>query len=151
MTHFISEAVGCSNEDVQAMVLGGHGDTMVPLPRYTTINGIPIKQLLDAETIKAICGRTAGGVGRSSSCLRRGVLSMHRGAPLLSWSNQSWTTGVVCYLAARSSQASTGWMTSISGFQSFLGRMGLRKSSNWSWRIRRLPASNNPDLSTRSS
>ncbi|MBE49063.1 MAG: malate dehydrogenase [Euryarchaeota archaeon] len=72
MTHFISEAVGCSNEDVQAMVLGGHGDTMVPLPRYTTINGIPIKQLLDAETIKAICVRTAGGGGEIVKLLEKG-------------------------------------------------------------------------------
>ena len=42
MTHFIARAVGCSNEDVQAMVLGGHGDTMVPLPRYTTVNGLSL-------------------------------------------------------------------------------------------------------------
>jgi len=72
MTHFISEAVGCSNEDVQAMVLGGHGDTMVPLPRYTTINGIPIKQLLDAEIINAICVRTAGGGGEIVKLLEKG-------------------------------------------------------------------------------
>ena len=40
MTHFVADAVGVSNEDVHAMVLGGHGDTMVPLPRYTTVSGI---------------------------------------------------------------------------------------------------------------
>jgi malate dehydrogenase len=72
MTHFISDAVGCSNEDVQAMVLGGHGDTMVPLPRYTTVNGIPITQLLDAGAIKAICDRTAGGGGEIVKLLERG-------------------------------------------------------------------------------
>ena len=55
MTHFIAQEVGCSNEDVQAMVLGGHGDTMVPLPRYTTVGGIPITQIMDADTIDAIC------------------------------------------------------------------------------------------------
>ena len=48
---FVADAVGVSNEDVHAMVLGGHGDTMVPLPRYTTVSGIPITQLLDSETI----------------------------------------------------------------------------------------------------
>ena len=63
MTHFIAEELGVSNEDVQAMVLGGHGDTMVPLPRYTTVSGIPITQLMDGETIDAICKRTAGGGG----------------------------------------------------------------------------------------
>jgi len=72
MTHFISEAVGCSNEDVQAMVLGGHGDTMVPLPRYTTVNGIPITQLLEEGEIKAICERTASGGGEIVKLLEKG-------------------------------------------------------------------------------
>jgi len=72
MTHFISEAVGCSNEDVQAMVLGGHGDTMVPLPRYTTVNGIPITQLLTEEEVTAICERTASGGGEIVKLLERG-------------------------------------------------------------------------------
>lgn len=72
MTHFIAEAVGVSNEDVQAMVLGGHGDTMVPLPRYTTVSGIPITQLLDDETIRAIGERTAGGGGEIVKLLERG-------------------------------------------------------------------------------
>jgi len=72
MTHFIAEAVGCSNEDVQAMVLGGHGDTMVPLPRYTTVSGIPITQLLRDEEIDAICKRTAGGGGEIVKLLEKG-------------------------------------------------------------------------------
>ena len=63
MTHFVAQEIGCSNEDVQAMVLGGHGDTMVPLPRYTTVGGISITQLLDEDTIDAISKRTAGGGG----------------------------------------------------------------------------------------
>jgi len=72
MTHFVSEAIGCSNEDVQAMVLGGHGDTMVPLPRYTTVGGIPITQLLDEETINSISKRTASGGGEIVKLLERG-------------------------------------------------------------------------------
>lgn len=72
MTHFIAQALGCSNEDVQAMVLGGHGDTMVPLPRYTTVNGIPITRLLDVKAIEAICDRTAGGGGEIVKLLERG-------------------------------------------------------------------------------
>ncbi len=72
MTHFVSDAIGCSNEDVQAMVLGGHGDTMVPLPRYTTAGGIPITQLLDEETIDAISKRTASGGGEIVKLLERG-------------------------------------------------------------------------------
>ena len=72
MTHFVSEAVGCSNEDVQAMVLGGHGDTMVPLPRYTTVGGIPITQLLESDIIDSISKRTAGGGGEIVKLLERG-------------------------------------------------------------------------------
>ena len=72
MTHFIAQAVGCSNEDVQAMVLGGHGDTMVPLPRYTTVNGIPVSQLLSNEEVEAICQRTASGGGEIVKLLERG-------------------------------------------------------------------------------
>ncbi len=72
MTHFISEAVGCSNEDVQAMVLGGHGDTMVPLPRYTTVNGIPVTQLLSDSEVSSICERTASGGGEIVKLLEKG-------------------------------------------------------------------------------
>ena len=72
MTHFVADAVGCSEEDVQAMVLGGHGDTMVPLPRFTTVGGIAITHLLDDETIDAICKRTASGGGAIVKLLERG-------------------------------------------------------------------------------
>lgn len=58
---FISEALNCSIQDVRAMVLGGHGDTMVPVPQYSTVNGIPITQLLPKETIEAINVRTQNG------------------------------------------------------------------------------------------
>ncbi|MDP6899450.1 MAG: malate dehydrogenase [Candidatus Thalassarchaeaceae archaeon] len=72
MTHFVAQELGCSNEDVTAMVLGGHGDTMVPLPRYTTVGGISITQLMDAETIDAISRRTAGGGGEIVKLLEKG-------------------------------------------------------------------------------
>ena len=72
MTHFVAQAVGCSEEDVQAMVLGGHGDTMVPLPRFTTVGGIAITHLLDEDTIDAICKRTASGGGEIVKLLERG-------------------------------------------------------------------------------
>ena len=54
------------------MVLGGHGDTMVPLPRYTTVGGIPITQLLSTEEITAISERTASGGGEIVKLLERG-------------------------------------------------------------------------------
>ena len=61
MRWFIADALKVSVEDVDAFVLGGHGDTMVPLPRYATVNGIPLPQLLAAETIEAINTRTRNG------------------------------------------------------------------------------------------
>ena len=56
--YFISEALGVSVEDIHGMVLGGHGDTMVPLPSHTSIAGIPITELLPEEKIEAIIERT---------------------------------------------------------------------------------------------
>jgi len=60
---FIAEALNVSVENVQAFVLGGHGDEMVPSVRYTSVGGIPLTDLLDAATIDAIVKRTRGGGG----------------------------------------------------------------------------------------
>jgi len=60
---FIADALGVSPNDVQALLLGGHGDTMVPLPRYTTVAGIPLTELLSAEVIEKIVTRTMNGGG----------------------------------------------------------------------------------------
>ena len=61
MRYFIASELDVSVEDVDAFVLGGHGDTMVPTPRYSTVNGIPLPQLLSAERIEAINERTRKG------------------------------------------------------------------------------------------
>jgi malate dehydrogenase len=61
MRTFIAMELNVSVDNVHAFVLGGHGDTMVPLPRYSTVAGIPITELLPADRIKAICDRTANG------------------------------------------------------------------------------------------
>jgi malate dehydrogenase len=58
---FLAEALDVSVRDIQAMVLGGHGDTMVPLISYTTVSGIPVSQLLDRERLDAIITRTRNG------------------------------------------------------------------------------------------
>ena len=72
MAHFIALELNCAEEDVSPMVLGGHGDTMVPLPRYTTVGGIPITQLMSKERIDAISDRTASGGGEIVKLLERG-------------------------------------------------------------------------------
>jgi len=61
MRAFIAAELNVSVENTHAFVLGGHGDTMVPLPRYSTVAGIPITELMDAETVDAIVNRTAHG------------------------------------------------------------------------------------------
>ena len=58
---FLAEAMDVSVRDIQAMVLGGHGDTMVPLINYTTVSGIPVTQLLDRKTLDEIVDRTRNG------------------------------------------------------------------------------------------
>lgn len=69
---FIAEAVPCSIKDVRAMVLGGHGDTMVPVPQYSTVNGIPITQLLPEEKIAQINDRTRNGGAEIVKLLKTG-------------------------------------------------------------------------------
>lgn len=60
---FLAEALNVSPKDIQAVLMGGHGDTMVPLPRYTTVGGIPVTELIDEETLNAIVDRTKNGGG----------------------------------------------------------------------------------------
>lgn len=60
---FLAEALNVSPKDIQAMLLGGHGDTMVPLPRYTTVGGIPVTELIAADKLDAIVDRTKKGGG----------------------------------------------------------------------------------------
>ena len=60
---FLAEALNVSPKDIQAVLLGGHGDTMVPLPRYTTVAGIPVTELIDTDKLNAILERTKVGGG----------------------------------------------------------------------------------------
>jgi malate dehydrogenase len=69
---FIAEELGVSVADTHAFVLGGHGDTMVPLPRYSTVAGIPITELLPADRVKALSERTANGGAEVVALLKTG-------------------------------------------------------------------------------
>ncbi|MGZ2371796.1 malate dehydrogenase [Ancylomarina sp. YFZ004] len=60
---FIADELQVSPKDIQALLMGGHGDTMVPLPRYTTVAGIPVTELIDADKLEAIIDRTKKGGG----------------------------------------------------------------------------------------
>ena len=69
---FLAEALDVSVEDIQAMVLGGHGDTMVPLISYTTVSGIPVSQLLDRKALDAIVDRARNGGAEIVKYLKTG-------------------------------------------------------------------------------
>ncbi len=69
---FISMELGVSMQDIQGLILGGHGDTMVPLPRFTTVAGIPVNDLIPKERMDAICARAAGGGGEIVKYLKTG-------------------------------------------------------------------------------
>ena len=60
---FLALELGVSPKDIQALLMGGHGDTMVPLPRYTTVGGIPVTELIDKDKLDAIIERTKFGGG----------------------------------------------------------------------------------------
>lgn len=69
---FIAMEVGVSVEDIQAMLMGGHGDEMVPLPRFTTISGIPVTEFISKERLDAIVDRTRKGGGEIVNLLKTG-------------------------------------------------------------------------------
>jgi malate dehydrogenase len=69
---FLAEALNVSVEDIQAMVLGGHGDTMVPLVSYTSVSGIPVRQLIDQATLDKIIERTRNGGAEIVGYLKTG-------------------------------------------------------------------------------
>src|SRR6266550_3469537 len=69
---FLAMEIGCSVQDVQALLLGGHGDDMVPLPRYTSAGGIPITQLIKPERLEEIVKRTRNGGAEIVGLLKTG-------------------------------------------------------------------------------
>lgn len=69
---FIAAELGVAPTDVQAMVLGGHGDSMVPLPRYSTVSGVPVTDLLPADTVERLVERTRKGGGEIVALLKTG-------------------------------------------------------------------------------
>ncbi len=69
---FVAEKLGVSVQDTEAMVLGGHGDQMVPMPEFTTVRGVPITKLLSSEEIDALVERTRFGGGEIVKLLKTG-------------------------------------------------------------------------------
>ena len=80
--YFIARELDVSVEDVHGFVLGGHGDTMVPVPRYATVTGIPITQLMPAETIDRLVQRTRDGGAEIVNFLKQGSAFYAPGASI---------------------------------------------------------------------
>jgi malate dehydrogenase len=70
--YFIAEELGALPSDVSAMVLGGHGDSMVPLPRYTTVSGVPVTRLIAPDKLEAMVARARNGGGEIVALLKTG-------------------------------------------------------------------------------
>lgn len=124
---FLAEALEVSVEDIQAMVLGGHGDTMVPLVSYTTVSGIPVTQLLNGAKLDAIVQRTRNGGAEIVNHLKTGsayyapsaaavqmveavVRNKHRVLPCSAWLQGEYGLkdvflGVPCKLGAQGLEA----------------------------------------------
>ena len=83
MASFVAMELNVSVKDVSPMVLGGHGDTMVPLPRYTTVSGIPITDLMPADKIEAINKRTQSGGAEIVNLLKTGSAYYAPGASVV--------------------------------------------------------------------
>ena len=69
---FIANELGCSVRDISAMVLGGHGDTMVPLPRFTSVSGVPVTELLSEDAVRRLVDRTINGGAEIVNLLKTG-------------------------------------------------------------------------------
>ncbi len=80
---FVSLELNCSLVDVDAMVLGGHGDSMVPMPRYTTVSGIPITELMSEQQIERLVERTRKGGAEIVALLKKGSAFMAPGASVV--------------------------------------------------------------------
>ena len=106
---FIAQELGVSVEDTHAFVLGGHGDTMVPLSRYSTVAGVPITELLSPERVDRPRGADAPTAApRSSPCSRPALRSTPRPPRPSRWSRRSCSIGSGSCRAPCCSRASSG-------------------------------------------
>ena len=122
---FIAEELGVSVEDTHAFVLGGHGDTMVPLSRYSTVAGIPITELLPADRVQALEERTANGGAEVVALLKTGSAFYAPGARRPSrWSMRSSATGSACCRAPSCLEGEYGVDGLFVGVPVVLGRGG---------------------------
>ena len=125
--YFIAEALDVWPGDVMAMVLGGHGDQMVPLREYATVGGIPIGQLLDEETIEALIQRTRKGGGEIVSHLKTGSAFYAPGASVAKMVESVIKEEKRLVPAAAYLRGEYGYRDIFLGVPVFLGKNGVEK------------------------
>ncbi len=124
---FVALELNCSLVDVDAMVLGGHGDSMVPLPRYTCVSGIPITELMNAEQIERIVERTRKGGAEIVALLQKGSAFYAPGASVVKMveailHDKKRIVPCTAYL-----QGEYGWSDIFFGVPVIMGTKGIEK------------------------
>ncbi|WP_024335185.1 malate dehydrogenase [Desulfotignum balticum] len=125
--YFIAEKLNVWPGDVMAMVLGGHGDTMVPLPRYTRVNGIPVTQLIGPDDLEKLIDRTRTGGGEIVSLLKQGSAFYAPGASVAKMveaiiKDEKRVVPVSAYL-----RGEYGYQDMFLGVPALLGKNGVEK------------------------
>ncbi len=124
---FIAMELNMSVKDVRAMVLGGHGDLMVPLPRYSTVNGVPITELLAADRVDALCKRTRDGGAEIVALLKAGSAFYAPGASVAEMVEAIIRDQNRLLPCAVYSQGQYGIKDLFVGLPAVLGREGVKR------------------------
>ena len=127
MSTFIAMELGVSVENVSSFVLGGHGDTMVPLPRYSTVAGIPITDLLSKETDRRDCEADGGRRPRDHQACRHERLSTRLARRRPRWWKRSCGTRRRFCRARSTSRANTAFNNLFVGVPVKLGARGVEQ------------------------
>lgn len=128
--YFIAEKLGVWPGDVMAMVLGGHGDSMVPLPRYTTVGGFPLPELMEASEIEALVERTRKGGGEIVSYLKKGSAFYAPGASVAKMVEAVVKDEKRVIAASAYLRGEYGYKDVFLGVPVLLGRNGVEKIIN---------------------
>ena len=130
LRYFIAEELGVSTTGVEAMTLGSHGDAMVALPRHATVNGKPLPELVDEQTLERLFQRTRDGGAEIVALLRPVRRTTRRARRWWRWSRRSPRTRRRCFPCAPGRRASTASATCTSGCRRGSGAAASRRSSS---------------------
>ena len=124
---FIAEELKVSPEDIRAMVLGGHGDLMVPLPRFSTVNGVPVTELIAPKRLEAMCKRTANGGAEIVELLKTGSAWYAPGAATAQMVEAIITGGRKLFPCSVHTGEKYGLPAIFTGLPVILGKRGVER------------------------